>query len=447
MQDTLDIRRRRIESNLYLGLALLALTIVAGALRWQALVLGPQALYRDEAQNGLDALRVLAGARPVFFEANNGREPLFIYLSAAAVALFGRSPNALRLVSLLVGTLTVPALYWLGAELYGRRVGLMAAILSVSTVWLLNLSRVAFRAGLLPLIASLALAAAWHAQRHHSRVWASIGGALFGLTLYTYLAARAIPIALGSCLLWCLLDRRTRRNTWWQGWALALVCALAIGAPLLIYLVRTGALQGRSDQVSILNPAINGGDLWAALARSAGRTVRSLAYGGDFIPRHNVPWRPVFAPVLAVAAYAGLGLTLIRSRREPCARLVLAWLVALALPTILAEGAPHFLRGAGALPAVLLLPGVALDAALTAARGHWRRVVLAGAALAVGWGAWDDWGAYRTHLASPAVYYEFESGAAELAVAANRHLGTGWQGNELLVVGRAPIPGREVWIA
>ena len=72
---------------------------VAAALRFWGLGTTPPGLYHDEAFNGLDALGVLGGERPVFFEANNGREPLFIYLVALSVAVLGRSPGAIRMVA------------------------------------------------------------------------------------------------------------------------------------------------------------------------------------------------------------------------------------------------------------------------------------------------------------------------------------------------------------
>ena len=56
---------------------------------------------------------VLSGkGLPLYFAANNGREPLFIYLQTLAVAILGASPYALRLVSALIGILTVPAVYF-----------------------------------------------------------------------------------------------------------------------------------------------------------------------------------------------------------------------------------------------------------------------------------------------------------------------------------------------
>ena len=80
----------------------------------------PPGLFNDEAANGLDARAVLAGAHPIFFERNSGREPIFIYLQAAMMALMGQTPLALRLTAALIGALTIPATYWLVRELFAE---------------------------------------------------------------------------------------------------------------------------------------------------------------------------------------------------------------------------------------------------------------------------------------------------------------------------------------
>ena len=147
------------------GLVLLLITGIAAFLRLTAIDTMPPGLYHDEAYNGLDALGVLGGRTPIFFEANNGREPLFIYLLAVGVGLWGRSPGALRLVSALLGTLTIPAIYWLGRELFDREVATLAALLALTTVWMLNLSRVAFRAVAMPPLMALSLALLWRGLR------------------------------------------------------------------------------------------------------------------------------------------------------------------------------------------------------------------------------------------------------------------------------------------
>ena len=57
----------------------LALTLLAAAPRLVALGSVPPGMHFDEAYNALDALKVIAGDRPMFFTGNFGREPLFLY--------------------------------------------------------------------------------------------------------------------------------------------------------------------------------------------------------------------------------------------------------------------------------------------------------------------------------------------------------------------------------
>ena len=84
-------------------LAVLAIFLVALALRTYRLQEWPPGLFNDEAANGLDGLAVLRGERPLFFPRNTGREPLFLYLQAGMMALLGPTPYALRLTAAIVG--------------------------------------------------------------------------------------------------------------------------------------------------------------------------------------------------------------------------------------------------------------------------------------------------------------------------------------------------------
>ena len=90
-------------------LILISLILLAFGLRIWRLDILPPGLYFDEAFDGWDARRIaFEGYHPVYFAANNGREPLYIYLLALSVRLFGPTAYALRLVSALAGALTVP---------------------------------------------------------------------------------------------------------------------------------------------------------------------------------------------------------------------------------------------------------------------------------------------------------------------------------------------------
>jgi 4-amino-4-deoxy-L-arabinose transferase-like glycosyltransferase len=371
-------------------LPLLAVMLAGAALRLYQVGDAPPGLYRDEGYYGLDALGVLRGQFAVYFTANNGREGLFMYLLAPAIALLGRTPQALRIVPALAGVATLLAVYFAGRHLLSHRIGVLSAAVCAFTFWAVALSRVAYRASLLPLVLSAAVAlGAWALRRPAQGARLSFralaAGLACGLVFYTYtsgqfvaalLAAFAILLALVPSLRPVL---RLPRGTW-LGFGLGLTASLA---PLLIWLARHPELYlARADQVSILNPAISGGDPVGALLANLVRAAGMFAWQGDRIWRHNLSLRPVFTDWLAVAFFAGLAVcawrlirpphpappSLARPDARPDARpahlFLLLWLLVFLVPTVLAEDTPHFLRASGALPAACLIAAMGLEAGL-----------------------------------------------------------------------------------
>lgn len=344
----------------WLRTALLLLLCAAFALRMVGLASWTTGIYHDEAYYGLDALAVLQGDLQLYFPANNGREPLFVYLVAAAISALGPSILALRLPAAMLSTAAVAAAFALGARLYGRRIGLATAALMALAPWPVVLGRVGFRAGSLALVLPLAVVATLRGLAVGDRRWLAFGGALAGLCLYTYTAARALPLLAALAWAGWLLrqgDRRAalRRIALWGG------AAFLVALPLLArFALDPAGSLGRPGQVSVLSPGIHQGDLAGSLARNIGGTLGMVVWRGDFIPRHNLPGRPVLG--LLGAGLWLLGLARMLRRRRTADGLVGAWLLTMSLPTLLAEKAPHFLRAAGLLPALLLPVGLGAEA-------------------------------------------------------------------------------------
>lgn len=413
-----------------------AVLLVATALRLVASGQVPPGLYHDEAYNGLDALDVLQGRLSFYFAANNGREPLFIYLVTLMVGLLGRSPFALRMAAFPIGVLTVAATAAMGRALFSRRVGLLAAAVLAVTLWHVHLSRMGFRAVLLPLCIALFVWLAARGARTGRRGYWIAAGALYGLSFYTYTASRFTPVALlvwsGIVLLQIayrlspIAERRSQiaHRLSRVGVNFLLPAALVV-APLALYaLAYPDVVLGRPGQVSITNPTINGGDFWGTLLRHTLSALGMFFVKGDRIWRHNVPWRPVFDPLLGAAFLLGLWTALRRARREPAAAFVPIWIAAMLLPTLLAEDAPHFLRAVGVLPVAALLPALGLDAlwgmggrrAATDDRPYW---LMAGCALLFGLGS-TVWAYFGPYAHDPMTAYWFEDGAVNLAEQVNR---------------------------
>lgn len=355
----MHIRDKNSRSPSTFGWALLLLALgTAVFLRLYNLGSWPPGLYRDEAFNGLDALRVLQGDLAVFFTANNGREPLYIYLTALSIALLGRTVLAMRLAAAVVGSLTTGLVYKLGRRWFGWRVGLLAAWLWAITLWPVHLSRLGLRTILLPAVLALAFWLGTAAYRRNRRRWWLAAGAAYGLGFYTYLAIRFTPLlllAVGAFLLWRGDRARLRRGVGW----FVLGTAVILLPLALFYLQNPDLLLGRTGQVSILNPAINGGDLWGTLYRQTGQALGLFFWRGDTILRHNPAGRPLFDWLMAGPFVLGL-LWCLRHWRQPTAATVLLWTSLMLGVTILAEDTPHFLRAVGILPAAVFLPALGL---------------------------------------------------------------------------------------
>lgn len=399
------------ENNILLLLLFIGLTAVF--LRLLNLNSLPPGLYRDEAHNGLDALAVLDGEHPIFFEGNNGREPLYIYLTAVSIHFLGNTITAVRLPAAIAGALAALIVYKLAALWFGRRTGLFAAWLWAVTLWPVHLSRIGLRPILfVPLFAATLWLGTLAYRKQSARHWA-LAGAVYGLAFYTYLPIRFTPILFTIFLIpFILTDRSRLPRLRGAGWFWLTTAVFA--APLFFTLWQTGELLGRSGQVSILNPAINGGDLFATLWRQIWATAAMFFWRGDAILRHNPAGRPVFNWLLLLPFIWGLGFTLKRWR-QPTAMLTLLWTAVMLDPTIFAEDAPHFLRAIGILPAILFFPAIGLAQAWQVG-GRWGRgLLLAALALSLLWGGWD----YLAYGRSADTSYLFEQAAADMAAQIN----------------------------
>jgi hypothetical protein len=446
--------------------ALFILALLAGAaLRFYALGEAPYGLYRDEAFYGLDAVEVVKGARPIFFPANNGREPAYIYLLSLSVAAFGRTAFGLRFASAVIGTLTIAVTYLLGRALFNRRVGLLAMWTCAIMFWPVALSRVSFRAGALPLFLGLAIALGWSGVKGR-KVWlALLGGIAYGLAFNTYTASRVTPLALALFI--GIVSWQSRKNIahelreFHEGKffirairvirgkeIIAFLCATAISvAPLALYaLAHPEQVFAREGQVSIFET--EAGNPILILLRHIWLAVGMFGWGGDTIPRHNLPGRPVFDLWTFVFFVIGLGVMMYRAqsgRGRPASRpgantqgadtqgadtqvrpyrFVLIWLAVTILPTVLAEDTPHFLRGIGLLPVLWLVPAVGVDLVTTNLTGFLNPVrfvvvalILITSTLAT---IYDYFVRYRD---DPRTGFAFESAATELAEQINSRPG------------------------
>ncbi len=368
------MRHNQLRLEILVVLVLVALAFFVRVYRLSEIPVG---LHFDEAANGVDALDILQGHFPVFFERNNGREPLFIYLQAISVALLGATPFALRVTAAVIGALTVGTTYWMTREAFARaavspqRLALWTALFLAFSYWHVTLSRNGYRAISLPLVATIAFALFWRAWRRvsdsrDSMPWATLilCGAFAGLTLYTYTSARFVPVLFAIVAVAALLQARTsqialRRAASAFG-VIALTATIAL-LPLGFYFLSDPvSFLSHAGETSFLNPEYNQGQPLETLIGSTLRTAGLLGVVADPNLRHNPAGRPAIDLLLAAWVVGGLALAIRRYWDLPYF-FTAAWLVIFALPSMLtAEGIPHSLRAVGALPATCILAVLAM---------------------------------------------------------------------------------------
>ncbi|MCM1987208.1 glycosyltransferase family 39 protein [Methanococcoides seepicolus] len=138
---TLKQKRSGVDrAELKVALLIGMITVVGFLLRFYHL--GDQSLWLDEAISSNAAAALLQYDSPVFPSGHiYGRAILNTYLIALSYNIFGVSEFAGRLPSVIFGTLTIPIVYFIGAKLENRNVGILASIFIAFSVWEIMWSR------------------------------------------------------------------------------------------------------------------------------------------------------------------------------------------------------------------------------------------------------------------------------------------------------------------
>ncbi|MBE7551979.1 MAG: hypothetical protein HS126_13000 [Anaerolineales bacterium] len=374
----------------------------------------PLSLSLDEAVDGLDALQLIRlGWFTPFLQNNFGRETLFFYLQGLLLELAGISIFSLRFTSLLAGTLTIPLLYTVGQRLGLERatfkypssglVSLLAAAGLAVSYWHLYFSRVSLRAILLPPLLLALIWCFWRGwylsspphpslcppygrpsgreescqrrgegfsslvvkPRLHddsfltgvslSYGWLAAAGFLLGLTFYTYLAARLLPVLFVTFVAVELIRNPSARKRNLLGFLIFAGIAALTAIPLILYFQQNPqALNSRTGAISVFasnTPVI-----------MVGGNLLALLHLHFFAHTWLGQW-PALDLLAAVGLLAGLLTCLYHFKKPVCLFLLLWWAVGTA-PILLSTqdwtATTTLLRGIMAWPALYLLSAVGL---------------------------------------------------------------------------------------
>jgi 4-amino-4-deoxy-L-arabinose transferase-like glycosyltransferase len=121
---------------------LLAIFAIAAFVRLFRFNQIPFGTWYDEANAGLEALRIIkeTGYLPVFSQSIS-MPAHYLYLIALSFKILGVFTLSIRAVNVVFGLGTVAAAYLAGQELFDRKMGLVVAFLLAVSRWDINWSR------------------------------------------------------------------------------------------------------------------------------------------------------------------------------------------------------------------------------------------------------------------------------------------------------------------
>lgn len=337
------------------------LTLLGAVLRFATL--GAQSYHHDEIVTASRVLRVGFGHAMNAVGFSESAPPLYYALAWIWTQLFGTGEWGLRSLSAVAGVALIPVAYLIGAELRGRRTGLMAAALVAVNPMLVWYSQEARAYALLVLFCSISLLYCIRARRHGGRRNFVLWGVASALALCTHYFAVFTLVAEAAVLLW------RRRREALPGFAIVGLAAAAL-APLAYH-------QMSQAHAEWIGNFPLGHRLWEAASTFL------IGETGDIIGRAERPELAAVPLALALAAFVLLAFRADRETRRAVAIPLGVGLVALGIPIAVAllSASKDFVFSRNLIPALVPLL-IALAVALTMPQARRIGTALGGALLA-----------------------------------------------------------------
>jgi 4-amino-4-deoxy-L-arabinose transferase-like glycosyltransferase len=327
-------------------LALAGLVLAAAAVRLYEI--GDQSYWLDEAFT-VDLVERSFGGMLATIPETESTPPLYYMLAWLWAKLFGTGEAALRSLSALFGTLTVPVVWRAGRELFNARVGLVAAALTAFNPYFVWYSQEARSYALLVLLAALSVLFFARALRRQTGRAFAQWVVVAALALATHYFAIFILVPKAA---WLIYATR-RRAAWAAAGTLALVAAAL--APLALHQRSSGNTRF-IEELGLLRRVVD--------------LPKKLVTGELGTPT------PLIGPLAGLITAAAIAYAL--SRREW--RRTELVLLGLALATVVLPLALALLSTDYLLPRNVIVLYVPLVLAVAAGLGAGARLGLAGAA-------------------------------------------------------------------
>jgi 4-amino-4-deoxy-L-arabinose transferase-like glycosyltransferase len=284
---------------------LAAIVIFAALLRFWQLDKLPNGIYSDEVSQGYNAYSLLKTGKdefgvnwPISIRSfGDWKPPLQTYLMLPTIAAFGLNAWGIRLPSAILGTLTIPLMYFLTIELlqlqtnekneflnkYAKTIALGASFLLAISPWHIQESRSAMLV-MVELFFFMLAVWAFLKSRSDSR-WLLLSSMSWGLSLYSYYGMRLMaPLFVGFLLFfnrdWIM--KKSIRASVITSFILGILVLIPLG---LAFVRQPDVVFGRAKTVSIFYDKGVALRVWELIASEGSQINPAVA---QFL--HNKPY-------------------------------------------------------------------------------------------------------------------------------------------------------------
>lgn len=341
----------------------------------------PPGIHGDEGV-GIDmAVRLAAGEKvPVFLDSPSFQMAVLHYWLIALIGkFFGTNIITGRWLSIIVGSFVPVFTYLFAKNVFNRRVGIIASVLTSLFFMQLLYSRIAISWIFVPAFAAVSYYFFFLGLRKGSMVYYVASGAMLGLVVYFYSASKMVPLVIPAYLLIMLLNKDTRGAVTanWKGFVLLLLTALIVFSPVIDYIIHNQSKYFTRMASGLFIQKFPPSLLeWRILAENI------LGYIQMFFTRssngycHNLPQKPFLDGMSSFFALAGLGYLLFTWKRESSAFL-LVWLFFGMLPgfmTKLGPEDPFPSRVVLVFPALMIVIAIGIERIWDVMEGLWPKI-------------------------------------------------------------------------
>jgi hypothetical protein len=255
-----------------LGVA--GMTAVAAALRVTNLTTIPLPFEQDEGALAHESVFVLTGdMKNMFMSGLQGHATMQFFAEAAYLKVFGINVFSIRLITAVVGVLTIPVFYVMLRQMFGKAIAVLGSAFLVGYALHIHYSRVGMENIADPFLMAATLYFAWRASRDGKLVDFVLTGLILGLGFYLSPASRVIPIIVAALFGYTFLRRRSFLRQLLPGVGVTILAFSAAALPVgIFWLTHTSFFMDRISTVSIFQSG------WFDQEREAGRSALSILW-------------------------------------------------------------------------------------------------------------------------------------------------------------------------